>query len=67
MDLLQHKHVLVAPGNGFNTAYRNHFRITNLPTAEVLADVFKRIEEVLDSYASGQAPVSRAAPQLKAV
>jgi alanine-synthesizing transaminase len=67
MDLLQHKHVLVAPGNGFNTPYRNHFRITNLPTAEVLADVFKRIEEVLDSYASGQTPVSRAAPQLKAV
>jgi len=67
MDLLEHKHVLVAPGNGFNTPYRNHFRITNLPTAEVLADVFKRIEEVLDSYASGQVPVSRAAPQLKAV
>jgi alanine-synthesizing transaminase len=67
MDLLEHKHVLVAPGNGFNTSYRNHFRITNLPRAEVLADVFGRIEEVLDSYASGQAPVSRAAPNLKVV
>jgi alanine-synthesizing transaminase len=67
MDLLEHKHVLVAPGNGFNTSYRNHFRITNLPRAEVLTDVFARIEEVLDSYASGQAPVSRAAPNLKIV
>jgi alanine-synthesizing transaminase len=66
MDLLEHKHVLVAPGNGFNTSYRNHFRITNLPRAEALADVFDRIEEVLDSYASGQAPVSRA-PTLKIV
>ncbi len=67
MDLLEHKHVLVAPGNGFNTPYRNHFRITNLPRAEVLTDVFARMEEVLDSYASGQPPVSRAAPRLKAI
>ena len=64
MDLLEHKHVLIAPGNGFNAPYRNHFRITNLPTAEVLTDVFKRIEEVLDSYAAGQTPLSRA-PNLK--
>jgi alanine-synthesizing transaminase len=63
MDLLQHKHVLVAPGNGFNTSDRSHFRITNLPTAEVLADVFHRIEEVLDSYAAGESPVS--APAMK--
>ena len=67
MDLLEHRHVLVAPGNGFNTPYRNHFRITNLPTAEVLADVFKRIEEVLDSYAAGQAPAARTTPSLKVV
>ena len=66
MDLLEHKHVLIAPGNGFNAPYRNRFRITNLPRAEVLADVFVRIEEVLDSYASGQAQVSRA-PTLKVV
>lgn len=67
MDLLEHKHVLVAPGNGFNTPYRNHFRITNLPTAEVLADVFVRIEEVLDSYAAGQPPASRTAATLRVV
>jgi alanine-synthesizing transaminase len=65
MDLLEHKHVLIAPGTSFNTPYRNHFRITNLPSAEVLADVFTRMEEVLDSYASGSEPVSRPGPELK--
>lgn len=67
MDLLEHKHVLIAPGTSFNTPYRNHFRITNLPTAEVLRDVFARMEEVLDSYAAGQRPASRPAPALKVV
>ncbi|HMN43280.1 MAG TPA: aminotransferase class I/II-fold pyridoxal phosphate-dependent enzyme [Povalibacter sp.] len=61
MDLLQHKHVLLAPGTSFNAPYKTHFRITNLPTPEVLADVFLRMEEVLDSYASGAEPVSRSA------
>jgi alanine-synthesizing transaminase len=59
MDLLQHKHVLLAPGSSFNTSYKTHFRITNLPNPEVLADVFQRMEEVLDSYASGAEPASR--------
>jgi alanine-synthesizing transaminase len=67
MDLLEHKHVLLAPGTSFNTPYKTHFRITNLPASEVLADVFRRVEELLDSYASGSEPVSRAAPALKAV
>ncbi|MET0657319.1 MAG: aminotransferase class I/II-fold pyridoxal phosphate-dependent enzyme [Steroidobacteraceae bacterium] len=65
MDLLEHKHVLIAPGTSFNTPYRNHFRITNLPRAEVIADVFNRMEEVLDSYANGDEPMSRPAPELK--
>jgi alanine-synthesizing transaminase len=47
--------VLVAPGVSFNTPYRDHFRITNLPDAETLAVVFSRIEEELDSWASGKA------------
>jgi alanine-synthesizing transaminase len=67
MDLLEHKHVLLAPGTSFNAPYNTHFRITNLPTPEVLADVFRRMEELLDSYASGSEPVSRAAPGLKVV
>ncbi|MGH8176782.1 MAG: aminotransferase class I/II-fold pyridoxal phosphate-dependent enzyme [Steroidobacter sp.] len=67
MDLLEHKHVLLAPGTSFNAPYKTHFRITNLPTPEVLADVFRRMEELLDSYASGSEPASRAAPELKVV
>ncbi|PZN30060.1 MAG: aminotransferase [Proteobacteria bacterium] len=67
MDLLEHKHVLLAPGTSFNTPYNTHFRITNLPTPEVLADVFRRMEELLDSYASGSEPVSRPAPALKVI
>ena len=59
MDLLEHKHVLLAPGTSFNTPYKTHFRITNLPRPEVLADVFGRIEDLLDSYAAGAEPVSR--------
>lgn len=71
MDLLEHKHVLVAPGTSFNAPYNTHFRITNLPTPEVLADVFRRIEELLDCYASGAEPASRARsesrPELRVV
>ncbi len=67
MDLLEHKHVLLAPGTSFNTSYKNYFRITNLPRPEVLADVFRRMEELLDSYAAGAEPVSRPGPDLKVV
>jgi alanine-synthesizing transaminase len=67
MDLLEHKHVLLAPGTSFNTPYTTHFRITNLPRPEVLADVFRRMEELLDSYASGAEPVSRPAPELRII
>jgi len=52
LDLLEKKHVLVAPGVSFNVAYRNAFRITNLPTPEVLGTVFTRIEELLDAQAA---------------
>jgi alanine-synthesizing transaminase len=51
LDLLEQKHVLVAPGVSFNVPYRNHFRITNLPDAATLREVFGRIEELLAGYA----------------
>jgi alanine-synthesizing transaminase len=51
LDLLERKHVLVAPGSSFNVPYRNHFRITLLPDEDVMADVFQRMEDLLDSYA----------------
>jgi alanine-synthesizing transaminase len=52
LDLLESKHVLVAPGVSFNVPYKNCFRITNLPEPGVLATVFTRIEELLESQAS---------------
>jgi len=51
IDLLERKHVLVAPGSSFNVPYKNHFRITLLPDEKTMADVFGRIEELLDEYA----------------
>ncbi len=67
LDLLEHKHVLVAPGSSFNAPYRNHFRVTNLPEPAELSDVFGRIEDLLQSYASGDQPVSRAGPDLRVI
>jgi alanine-synthesizing transaminase len=53
LDLLEQKHVLIAPGSSFNVPYRNRFRVTNLPDATTLRDVFSRIEDLLTSYANG--------------
>jgi alanine-synthesizing transaminase len=67
LDLLEHKHVLVAPGTSFNVPYRNHFRITNLPDPQMIADVFARMEELLHNYAVGDLPVTRPNPALRVV
>ena len=48
MELLETQHVLVAPGSSFNVDYRNYFRITLLPQAKIIDEVFQRIEKVLD-------------------
>jgi alanine-synthesizing transaminase len=50
LDLLERKHVLVAPGSSFNVPYRDHFRVTLLPDAEEMAEVCSRIESLLDEY-----------------
>jgi alanine-synthesizing transaminase len=52
LELLENKHVLVAPGVSFNVAYKNCFRVTNLPESAVLATVFTRIEELLETRAA---------------
>ena len=52
LDLLEQKHVLLAPGASFNVPYRDHFRTTLLPDAALLRKVFARIEELLGSYAA---------------
>jgi len=67
LDLLEHKHVLVAPGSSFNVPYRNHFRVTNLPEPPVLAEVFGLMEELLENYATGDQPATRTSPALRVV
>ena len=47
LELLESQHVLVAPGSSFNVDYRNYFRITFLPDAETMQDVFLRLDAVL--------------------
>jgi len=51
LELLEDKHVLVAPGSSFNTPYTDHFRITTLPDNDTLDIVFDRIESLLEQYA----------------
>jgi alanine-synthesizing transaminase len=69
LDLLEQKHVLVAPGVSFNVPYRNHFRVTTLPDAATLRMVFARIEELLSAYAvrtdSGRGKVLEAHSRFK--
>ncbi len=65
LDLLEKKHVLVAPGVSFNVGYRNAFRITNLPEPQVLATVFSRIEELLDAQAADKPALSIVSPAAK--
>ena len=52
LELLETKHVLVAPGSSFNTPYSDHFRITTLPDPDTLNVVFDRIDELLAHHAS---------------
>ena len=53
LELLEKKHILIAPGSSFNVPYTNHFRLTTLPDDRELEVVFERMEEVLESMAAG--------------
>ena len=50
LELLESRHVLVAPGSSFNTPYNDHFRITTLPDPDTLNEVFERIEDLLEQH-----------------
>ena len=50
LQLLESRHVLVAPGSSFNTCYTDHFRITTLPDPDTLDVVFDRIDSLLEQY-----------------
>jgi alanine-synthesizing transaminase len=47
LRLLEEANVLIVPGSSFNFGRRDHFRITLLPEAPVLFEVFRRIEATL--------------------
>jgi len=51
LELLEKKHVLIAPGSSFNVPYRTHFRITTLPDEGQIETVFQRMEDVLTQMA----------------
>ena len=51
LDLLEQEDVLVVPGSGFNVPGSRHFRVTLLPEAGQIREVFERIERLLARYA----------------
>lgn len=52
LELLETEDVLVVPGSGFNVPDSRHFRITLLPDAALIREVFARIERALDRHAA---------------
>lgn len=52
LELLEQKHILIAPGTSFNVSYNNYFRTTFLPDAKQLTQVFAAIDELLGEYAT---------------
>lgn len=53
LELLERKHVLIAPGTSFNVPYADHFRLTLLPDWETMREVFSRIESLLEEQFIG--------------
>ena len=60
MRLLDEEHALVVPGSSFNLQSSRHFRITLLPEAAEIADVFARIDRTLARMV-GEQPATRVA------
>jgi len=52
---MESENVLVVPGSSFNVRYRNHFRVTLLPEAGMMREVFARIDALLGRYAETSA------------
>ena len=57
LEMLETEGVLVVPGSSFNVPYRNHFRVTLLPEAATLREVFARIDRVLSRRAEAATKV----------
>ncbi|MCK9368267.1 MAG: aminotransferase class I/II-fold pyridoxal phosphate-dependent enzyme [Metallibacterium scheffleri] len=56
LDLLEHEHVLLTPGSGFNLANSRHLRLTLLPEPAIMAEVLARLERALARHAQAAAP-----------
>lgn len=54
LELLETEGVLIVPGSSFNVPYRHHFRVTLLPEAEQVREVFVRIERALQRHRPAQ-------------
>ncbi len=57
LRLLEEEHALVVPGSSFNLAASRQFRLTLLPEPAQLADVFARIDRVLQRMVEEQPKV----------
>ncbi|ACB92908.1 aminotransferase class I/II-fold pyridoxal phosphate-dependent enzyme [Xylella fastidiosa subsp. fastidiosa] len=51
LELMNEEGVLVVPGSSFNVPYRDHFRVTLLPDAGLIREVFSRIDRALSRRA----------------
>lgn len=61
LGLLQREHIVLVPGSSFNSASREHFRVTLLPQPAVLTDAFARIERELERGAAEAGALRRVA------
>ena len=52
LELLETEDVLVVPGSGFNVPGSRHFRVTLLPEAGLVREVFARIDRALGKHAA---------------
>ena len=60
---MEEEGVLVVPGSSFNVPYRNHFRVTLLPEASVMREVFGRIDKLLSRRAEAVTKVVQLKPR----
>lgn len=57
LELLETEDLLVVPGSSFNVPYRHHFRVTLLPEANAMREVFARIDRALSRRAEAATKV----------
>ncbi len=66
LRLLEEEAVLVVPGTSFNAPDNRHFRMTLLPPAAQLREVFVRMERLLQRMAAELGQPATAAPAVVA-